>query len=185
VLAPFDALRQRAAQLLGWDALSSLANAYVPVNEPLPPARLQDWLYTGRAFELHSQLITAGWMAVVPEQIDGQTYWRVFLKTAGDLGRPLVQIPWDFSARYNGNESEYQAGGEFAEDLPSGYWVDFTALAADYGFERVPALNNWRTYYQGARFNQFVLAAGLSWEAAMLQLHSPAEVATIQAISAP
>lgn len=185
VLAPFDALRQRAAQLLGWDALSSLANAYVPLDEPLPPARLQDWLYTGRAFELHATLLSAGWMAVVPEQVDGQIYWRVYLKAIGDLGQPLLQAPWNFSARYSGNESEYQAGGEAAEELPSGYWVDFTTLAGDYGFERVPALNNWRTYYQGARFNQFVLTANLTWEAAMLQLYSPAEVATIQAIPAP
>lgn len=185
VLAPFDALRQRAAQLLGWDALSSLANAYVPVDEPLPPARLQDWLYTGRAFELHPTLLSAGWMAVVPEVLDGQTYWRIYLRAAGDLGRPLVQFPWNFSARYSGNENEYQAGGEPFEELPPGYWVDFTALAADYGFERVPALGNWRTYFQGARFNQFVLTAGLSWEAAMLQLYSPAEVATIQAMPAP
>lgn len=184
-LAPFVALRQRAAQLLGWDALSSLANAYVPIDEPLPPARWQDWLYTGRAFELHSTLLSAGWMAVVPEQVDGHTYWRVYLKAAGELGRPLKQIPWDFSARYIGNEGEYQAGGESLKELPPGYWVDFTNLAADYGFERVPALNNWRTYFQGARFNQFVLTAGLSWETAMLQLHSPAEVATIQAITAP
>lgn len=183
VLAPFEALRQRAAQLLGWDALSSLANAFVPLDGPLPPARQQDWLYTGRAFELHGTLLSAGWMAVVPEQIDGQTFWRVYLRVAGDLGRPLTQLPWDFSARYNGNESEYQAGGEFADEPISGSWIDFTALAADYGFERVPALTNWRTYFQGARFNQFVLTAGLTWESAMLQLYSPAEVATIQATS--
>ncbi|MEX1247790.1 MAG: hypothetical protein WEA61_04865 [Anaerolineales bacterium] len=174
-LEPFDALRARAARLLGWDALSSLESAFVPINRPRPPARQQDWLYTGRAFELHSRLLGAGWMAVVREEYGGRTYWRVYLRAAdqsGGLGRPLTELPWAFAA-----------GGVAA--APAGYWVDFTALAADYGFERQPALANWRTYYQGALFNQFVLTAGLSWEEAMLQLYSPEEVATIQAASSP
>lgn len=183
-VAPFDALRQRAAQLLGWDALSSLENTFVPIDKPLPPSRQQDWLYTGRAFDLHSSLLGAGWLAVVREEFDGQTYWRVYLRTAAEetgFGRPLTERPWNFSARYNGNESTYQAGGKLAESVPGGYWIDFTALAADFGFERVPALSNWRNFFQGALFNQFVLRAGLNWEAAMLQLYSADAVATLQA----
>ncbi|MEX1071599.1 MAG: hypothetical protein WEC37_03140, partial [Anaerolineales bacterium] len=86
VIPPFDALRLRAAQLLGWDALSNLENALVPLNEPLPPDRQQDWLYTGRAFSLHSGLLDAGWMAVVPEEFAGQTYWRVYLRSAAADG---------------------------------------------------------------------------------------------------
>lgn len=176
----FAALRQRAAQLLGWDALSSLQNAYTSINEPLPPGRQQDWLYTGRALELHSQLIDAGWMAVVREDQAGQTFWRVYLRAAGNLGRPLAQRPWDFSARYTSGDSAYNAGG-VAQDAPSGGWLDFTALAADYGFERLPALPNWRSYYHGALFNQFALTAGLSWDQAMLQLYSAEDLATVEA----
>lgn len=181
-LEPFKALRQRVSNLLGWDALSELQNAYVPLGEPLPPARQQDWLYTGRAFELHSGLLKAGWMAIVREDFEGQTYWRVYLRTTNDsggLGHPLTDLPWDLSARFSGTESNYQAGGELADSFPSGYWIDFTALAADYGFERLPALGNWRSYYQGVLFNLFVLRAGLTWEEAMLQLYSPEELATI------
>ncbi|MCL5429355.1 MAG: hypothetical protein M1347_06115 [Chloroflexi bacterium] len=178
-LPAFGALRARAAQLLGWDALSELSNAFVPLDRPLPPARQQDWLYTGRAFELHSGLLDAGWMAIVREEFEGQTYWRVYLKAAGDLGRPLTELPWDLSARYSGTESDYQAGGELAESLLAGTWVDFTALAADYGFERVPALNNWRSYFQGTLFNLFVYRSGLTWEEAMLQVYSPEELATM------
>jgi TolB protein len=181
---PFAAMRQRAALLLGWDALSSLENAYTPISSPLPPARQQDWLYTGRAFELHSALLSAGWMQLVREEYEGQTYWRVFLRTAdesGGLGRPLTELPWDLSARYTSGDMAFNAGGQVAAGLPAGYWVDFTALAADYGFERLPALSNWRSYYQGALFNQFVLTAGLSWQQAMLQLYSPEEVATVEA----
>ncbi|HSG45281.1 MAG TPA: hypothetical protein VLA72_19210, partial [Anaerolineales bacterium] len=58
-------------------------------------------------------------------------------------------------------------------DVPSGYWVDITSLAAQYGWERVPALPNWRTFYGGARFTQFVLTDNLDWHNAMLQLYPP------------
>jgi TolB protein len=183
VLIPFEQLRIRAGQLLGWDALSELQNAYVPLGEPLPPDRQQDWLFTGRAFELHSALIDASWMAIVREELDGQTYWRVYLLAANDeggLGRPMTEHPWVLSSRFNNTESAYISGGALSESIPAGYWIDFTALASEFGFERVPALGNWRSYYQGALFNLFVLRAGLSWGEAMLQIYSPEELATIQ-----
>jgi len=46
-----------------------------------------------------------------------------------------------------------------------------TTLAAQYGWERLPALANWRTYYAGARFNELVYPQGLDWRTAMLQLY--------------
>ena len=49
-----------------------------------------------------------------------------------------------------------------------GYWVDVTSLAIQYGWERVPALPNWRTFYRGARFTEFALTDGLDWYSAML-----------------
>jgi TolB protein len=179
---PFAALRQRAAQLLGWDALSSLDYALVPLAEPLPPSRQQDWLYTGRAFALRSGLLPAGWMAAVREEHDGQTYWRIYLRTAADaggFGAVLSAHPWNFAARYTGAEASYQAGGKLMDEIPGGLWIDLTALAAQYGFQRVPANGNWRNFYPGALFNEFVLEAGLTWEQAMLQLYSPAQVATV------
>ncbi|MEX2143292.1 MAG: hypothetical protein WD740_01745 [Anaerolineales bacterium] len=187
-LAAFDALREHTAQWLGWDALSSLDNAYLPLGYLLPPDRQQDWLYTGRAFELHGALLEAGWMAAVREEFEGQSYWRIYLKAAeqaGGPGRPLTALPWDFSAHYLGGNDSALAGGQQAALAPGGYWVDFTALAAEYGFERVPALNNWRSYYHGALFNQFVLRAGLSWQEAMLQLYSAEDLSGILTTSSP
>ncbi|MBX3046639.1 MAG: PD40 domain-containing protein [Anaerolineales bacterium] len=177
--APFEALRQRTAQLLGWDALSSLENALVPLSTPLPPGQYESWLLTGRAFAVRSGLLNAGWLAAVREEIGGQTYWRIYLRTAnpnGGLGQPLTQTPWDFAARYTGVESSYQAGGKLADEVPAGYWIDFTALAAEYGFERLPAQANWRSFFPATLFNQFVLRDGLSWQEAMLQLYSAEEV---------
>lgn len=177
--APFEALRQRTAQLLGWDALSSLENSLVPLSTPLPPGQYDSWLLTGRAFALRSGLLNAGWLAAVREDIGGQTYWRIYLRTAapgGGMGQPLTQNPWDFAARYSGVESSYQAGGQLADEVPAGYWIDFTALAADYGFERLPAQANWRSFFPSTLFNQFVLRDGLSWRDAMLQLYSAEEI---------
>ncbi len=178
--APFEALRQRTAQLLGWDALSSLENAMVPLSTPLPPGQYESWLLTGRAFALRSGLLNAGWLAAIREEIGGQTYWRIYLRTAnpsGGLGQPLTQTPWNFAARYTGVDSSYQAGGQPADEVPAGYWIDFTALAAEYGFERLPAQANWRSFFPATLFNQFVLQDGLSWQEAMRQLYSAEEIA--------
>lgn len=172
----FAALRARSAQALGWDLLSNLENVYIPLTVPLSPDRQQDWLYTGRAFSLNSALLGSGWLRVVREDFGGETYWRVYVRAAeqnGSFGRPMLDISWDFDARYGGTNEDYQAGGRLEERVAGGYWLDFTLLAADFGWERVPALPNWRSYYQGALFEEFVLRQGLSWEGAMLQLYPP------------
>ncbi|MCL4259607.1 MAG: hypothetical protein KJZ52_03165 [Anaerolineales bacterium] len=51
--------------------------------------------------------------------------------------------------------------------------MDITALARQYGWERVPALPNWRTFFRGARFTEFAFTEGLDFYAAMLQLYPP------------
>jgi TolB protein len=64
------------------------------------------------------------------------------------------------------------------DSAPSGYWFDLTALAAQYGWERRPALTNWRTYYAGGRFNELAFTQGLDWRTAMLQLYPPEVLVT-------
>ncbi len=173
---PFYALKDRIYQELGWDVLSDLENMFVSISQPLSPEQANDWLYTGRAFSLNPVLIEYGYMVVVREDFGHQTYWRVYLKPldqSGNQGMPLTQLPWDFDARFSGNTTAYEAGGEQYGEIPTGYWVDFTALALDFGWERQQALTNWRSYYQGARFNVFVITSGLNWEDAMLQVWPP------------
>ncbi len=176
----FAALRQRVIQAAGWDALASLQEAFVPLTTSLDPGYEEDWLYTGRAFALNSLMTNAGWMAAVREQVGSETYWRLYLraqKQDGSLGQPLESTPWDLNARYNLDPGSYEAGGKYAP-VPPSYWVDFTALAAAYGWQRLPALPNWRTYYAGARFTEFVLTGGLSWYQAMLELYPPEALIT-------
>jgi TolB protein len=177
----FVALRKRVASSVGWDALASLGNAFVPLTTPLDPGLGEDWLYTGRAFVLNPLLVNAGWIAAVREDDGAQTYWRLYLRTLaqdGSQGEPLRTAPWDFNARYAGDPSLYDQGGGTMNPIPSGYWFDLTALAAEYGWERLPALSNWRTYYIGARFNEFAFTQGLDWHTAMLELYPPEALIT-------
>ncbi len=45
----FNDLRKQVGNETGWDALSSLENAFVAVTTPSDPSLQDDWLYTGRA----------------------------------------------------------------------------------------------------------------------------------------
>jgi TolB protein len=169
----FNALRQRVIKDTGWDAMASLENAYVPLTTTLDPGLGEDWLYTGRAFSINSSMVIANWMTVVREDIGQQTYWRIYLRAQnqdGSQGEPIQASPWDLNARYELDPKIYEAGGQYAP-TPSGYWVDFTSLAAAYGWSRLPALPNWRNYYAGARLTEFALTGGLDWHSAMLELY--------------
>jgi TolB protein len=183
----FQALREQVSLAIGWDALASLENAYIPLTTGLDPGLGEDWLYTGRAFTLNPALVEAGWMAIVREDFGQKTYWRIYLRTTaqdGSQGTPLTQAPWDFSAR-SGNPSAYENGGQIMAKVPVGYWFDLTSLALQYGWERLPALTNWRTYYGGTRYNELAYTQGLDWRAAMLQLYPPEVLVTPTVVIPP
>ncbi len=171
----FNALRERLILEAGWDALGGLENAFVPITAALDPGFEESWLYTGRGFAINSLMTNAGWMAAVREDFGAQTYWRLYIRAQaqdGSLGEPLHANPWDLSARYNLDPKVYEQGGTYS-DVPPGYWVDVTSLARQYGWERVPALPNWRTFYRGARFTEFALTDRLDFYSALLQLYPP------------
>ena len=171
----YQALRKRVAQDTGWDFLATLESAYLPITTPSLPDLLENWLYTGRGIAINSAPLSAGWLALVREEIGGQAFWRVYLRCLyqdASMGLPLAQRPWDLNARYRGDPRVYDQGGEYGP-VTEGYWVDFTELAARYGWERLPALINWRTYYPATRFNAFVYREGLTYAAAMDQVYPP------------
>lgn len=174
----FQALRAHIATLAGWDFLATLDNAYVPLTSPLDPGMGNDWLYTGRAFTINSLPMNAGWMVVVREDFGTETYWRVYIRALyqdGSAGIPLHDQPWDFNSRYSGDTTNYEQGGSQQASIPPGYWIDFTARAQAYGWERLPGLTSWRASPHAARFNEFISPGGLDWLTAMLELY-PSEV---------
>jgi TolB protein len=178
----FHALRTSLIKQIGWDYLAKLENAYVPLTMPLFPGMVEDWLYTGRALAADTAPNNAGWMVVVREDFSGETYWHVYLRTRyqdGTQGIPLHDLPWDFTARDRGDPIYYEQGGGFMKNAPPGYWQDFTCLARNYGWERLPALSSWRMAYPATRYNEFINRDGLSWYSAMLEIYPPEAVATV------
>jgi TolB protein len=177
----FTRLRSVAAEKLGWDFLASLDDAALPISAPPQPGIIPNWLYTGRAINVQSAPLSAGWMTIAREEYDGRVYWRLWVKCFnqdGSCGEPQKAPIWDFSSRYLGDGASYEEGGKLG-NLPAGYWIDFTNLALEIGWERMPAMSNWRNYFQGTLFNQFVFRQGLSWSDAMLQLYPSDVVSSI------
>jgi TolB protein len=174
----FNALRSAFGKKVGWDFLAELDDAYLPLTATSYPNLVQNWLYTGRAIALNSNALAANWMMVTREDYSGETYWRVWVKCldqSGACGSPILSHTWDFSSRSSGDLQAYEEGGSLAA-IPDGYWIDFTEFARRYGWERLPAQNNWRSYYQGTLYNYFVFREGLTWRQAMLQINSPEAV---------
>ena len=177
VYESFLNLRTFIAEKVGWDFMQSLENAYIPITEPPEPGTEIDWLLTGRAFAFNPMPLDAGWIKLIKEDIFGETYWRVYLKTRfqdGSQGQPIRETAWDISARYQGDTISFEQGGEY-EPVASGYWVDFTEIASRYGWQRLPAQNNWRSYFPATRFNQFVITENLNWYDALLDIY-PEEI---------
>ena len=67
-------------------------------------------------------------------------------------------------------------GGALREHVPSGYYVDFTARARDYDWERVPALWRWRQFWPDIQWWEFRKTGGLTWWDCMLEVFEPEEI---------
>ncbi|MCB9422252.1 MAG: PD40 domain-containing protein [Ardenticatenaceae bacterium] len=181
----FTTLRQRVMAEAGWDFLAQLDNMFEPIDaRPLPGQSAQSWNKAGRAFDFYYReaLAFEPRVEVVRENVGTETYWRVFIKTEaqdGSQGEPLRSLPWDFQARYGDEPRFYDEGGKVKDSIPPGYYVDFTALATDYGWQRVPATSNWRAYFPAINFWHFENRQDLTWEEAMLELYTVGEFAAV------
>jgi TolB protein len=176
VIPHFESLRKATLAQAGWDFLGTLDSAVVAPGTLLPPGGGLSWLRTGRAIAIARSAASKGWLEIVPDPLGQVQYWRLFLRTKaqdGTEGEPLRALPWDFDARASGNPADYDAGGAYRSTIPPGYYVDFTRLASEQGWERAPADANWRSYYPGIRYWEFRITGGLDWFAAMNELFPP------------
>jgi TolB protein len=185
----FTGLRRSIWQAVGWDFLGTLDNAAVNLTAPPPPSQESDsWLKTGRGFDLTQAATEAGWMAVMREDLGFNTYWRIWARAEtqdGSLGEPLRRPPWNFAARYSLRPQPYDAGGEYYSELPPGYFVDFTTLAEDYDWTRVPAQQNWRSFYPGILYWRFEHRDGLDWLTALREIYTAEQAATQTPVPSP
>lgn len=177
----FKALRQRVLEEAGWDYLDILGSAWRPMNHtPRPGQSRMSWHVCGRAFDVNQGFYDQDEQRIqlVREDVGNETFWRVFIQAArqdGSMGEPLRVAPWDLKAREEGGAAAVQ-GGRLLDEVPPGYFVDFTTLAADYGWERVAALYRWRYFWPDIEWWHFQKTDGLTWWKCMLELYEPEEI---------
>lgn len=178
----FNALRERANEVVGMDFLGEIEDAFWRIDRPPQPGEeRRNWHMTGRAFAINRNSIQ-GFpppIEVVREDIGVNTYWRVYVRVAeqnGQLGEPLRQMPWDFASRSQGDIEAYNQGGRLRTEMPDGYYIDLTQLAADYGWQRMPAGSDWRANFNSTNFWMFRKTDGLNWYAAMREIYTEAQL---------
>lgn len=178
----FTALRKLVEQSVGWDFLGQMDNLYEPMEaQPLPGQGTFSWNKAGRAFDYDAEhaLAAEPLVEVVRQDRGYEIFWHTYLraeKQDGTQGEPLRDIPWDFRARFGAEPLYYDQGGKWRDVVPTGYFVDFTMVAADFGWLPVPAGDNWRTYFPVTNYWHYEKRQGLEWEQAMLELYTPEQI---------
>jgi len=177
----FDALRQRVVEEAGWDYLANLSSSWRPMTYTPPTGHSRmSWHVCGRAIGLDREPYEEDdpQIELIREDVGNVTYWRVFVRTAeqdGSMGEPLREAVWDLYAREEGGRAAIEGGAPRAR-IPSGYYVDFTTLASDYGWERLPALWRWRYFWPDVRWWEFQKTDDLTWWECMLEVFEPEEI---------
>ena len=140
------------------------------------------WHKTGRALDLALEYKVDGvdQMLVVREDLGAQTYWRMYLRAAkqdGTQGEPLKDNPWRYWWHIvpSAEPEAYDAGGKRLP-IPSGYYVDVTALAKRHGWERIAAYQieddyHWHVDSNGTEYWHYERTDGLIWWEAMHQIY--------------
>lgn len=187
----FNSLRAVITTRAGFDFLGTLSDLYWdPTRLPEPGQPRDSWHYAGRAFAFDRNLVfnAPAPIEVVREDVAASTQWRVFVRVAGSvpagqLGEPLRRLPWDFASRTSGDAVAFEQGGRPKSSVPAGYFIDLTDLADDCGWTRVPSEPQWRSNYSSLLYWQFDKRSDgrggeLSWEQAMLEIMSRADLQT-------
>lgn len=179
----FRALRRRVIDETGMDYLSIFGDMWRGIDAYARPGQSErSWHKAGRAFDMNQGPYAYGQdVVVVQESLGGWVYWRVYFRMArqdGSRGEPLRVAPWDFLAQPE-SPDDPPTGGAPQPRIPSGYWLDFTRLAADYGWVSVGALRNWRTTYADTDWWHFQNTGGLRWIEAMREVYTQEEIEAV------
>ncbi len=183
----FAALRADVRAAVGQDFLGRLSDLWRPLGFYSSGSAFFSWHKTGRAFDTQMELRGPGGrrdMVLVRDEQGGRTMWRMFLRAAaqdGSVGRPLTEPGWTFAAG-SGDPGLAAEGGRRAGAVPSGYWIDFTALAEAYGWRRIPSLTqsrlDWHRDWEAIEYWHYERRDGLRWFEAARQVYDDAELAT-------
>lgn len=188
VVDSFDALQVRVKQLVGYDFLALLSDALRSVDVKCDvTCDTLSWHKAGRAVDTrldYSDPRGIGGLEIVREDQQGEVFFRVYLRTAaqdGTMGEPLKEAPWDLSYRARWVISP-GAGGT-TKPVPFGFYVDFTELARQYGWERISTHDDpnfdWKTNKLGAEYWHFQRTQGLNWYQAMREIYSESDLKSL------
>jgi TolB protein len=168
VMPSFQQLRRAVIAASGHDFLLQLSEATRPVDFQSSTASYTSWHKAGRAFDTLFNYSAGGRQVlyIVPEPLAGRLFWRLYLRAAnqdGSQGAPLTQ-------------PVFQPNARTLLPPPSGYFVDFTAIAGEHGWSRIAAQErenfSWRSELLALEYWHFERRDGLSWYAAMALVHS-------------
>lgn len=163
-IAPdFEALRQEVYQASGVDFLSVLGDVF---RDATLKSRKDGVAYrsnhkTGRAFDYNQ---ASPHILIVTERKGRETYFRTYIKCAKQDGSQgfMPKSPIRDKRGFNFG----------------GYVIDFTAMAAKYGFYRIPAWGGWQYRYNRQEFWHYEKMEGLTWDEAMRQVKIKPNVPT-------
>ncbi|MCS7221217.1 MAG: DPP IV N-terminal domain-containing protein [Anaerolineae bacterium] len=174
----FLALRRRVREETGYDFLSRLSEAWRPPFFESDASDYLSWHKTGRAVDLLLDYFDESGQPLlerVREDMGGETFWRLYLRCRdqdGSCGRPLTDRTWDLS--YRARAYEGWGRGGLPGVLLGRYFVDFTALAREYGWRRISSYEepdfDWRTNLKALEYWHYERRDGQQWYLLMLQV---------------
>lgn len=188
VVPSLAAWRQEVLERSGRDFLHETLGSWRPIDSVRKRAMyvydygFLSWHKTGRALDLGLEYKVEGadQVVLVREDLGEGVFWRLYLRAAeqdGSQGEPLRENPW---LRWwwivpAEDPEAYEAGGKRLP-IPSGYYVDLTALAKRHGWERIASYAiegdySWLTDTNGTEYWHYERTDGLSWWQAMSQIY--------------
>ncbi|MCL5952714.1 MAG: hypothetical protein M1132_13515 [Chloroflexi bacterium] len=184
----FVALQTRAKQELGYDFLGILSDMARPLDLRCDvTCDTLSWHKAGRAFDSrldYSDARVGNALELVREDEQGETFWRIFLKTTaqdGSMGEPMKEAPWNLS--YRARWIVGRGEGGVPKPVPYGFYVDFTELAREYGWDRISSHDDegfdWRTDSIAAEYWHFQQMQGMKWYRAMREVYSESELKSL------
>lgn len=173
----YQALRQRLAEEVGYDFLGQVSEVARPYDFFSETSEYASWHKSGRAvdtlFEYHTGAGQV--MEIARDDMGGETYWRVFLRCAdqsGSCGRPITVNTWDYSYAARAKIAPDQGGIE--KPALHGYYVDFTALAREYGWRPISSWSDddfsWTWHFKAFEYWHYQKTGGLPWYKAMQEV---------------
>jgi TolB protein len=141
----FQAWRSRVYEETGFDFLSELSDAARDIGSYTETSQYTSWHKSGRAVDTLFDYYADGQLhhEIVREDYSGETYWRVLLRCldqSGRCGRPVTNAPWNYSQRARADIAPEQGGLE--KPIEAGYYVNMTALAREYGWDRISSYDD-------------------------------------------